>query len=69
MIEQIQTLLPFLATFLLGLIGSVVYWQKFKTRLHAVRNFIVTVDDAIYDDTITEDEFRQVWESAKRIIS
>jgi hypothetical protein len=68
-LEIIQPLLPLLATFLLGLIGSVAYWAKFKTRLHAVRNFVDAVDESIYDDKITEQEFRTTWEAGKKIIS
>lgn len=68
MIEQIQPFLPMLATFLLGLVASIAFWQKLKDKIHALRNFLTTIDDAIYDDVVTEEEFRKIWESAKKII-
>jgi hypothetical protein len=69
LLNQVYQLLPLLATFLLGLIGSFVYWGKFKTKLHAVTNFLVEVDKAIYDNQITEEEFRRIYEAGKKIIS
>ncbi|MCX9009950.1 MAG: hypothetical protein OIN66_02400 [Candidatus Methanoperedens sp.] len=37
-----------------------VRWQLAKKKLHEVRQLIDVVDDALDDDKVTEDEFRDV---------
>lgn len=55
------------------IIGSITYLRgklaQFKTKLHSFRNFVDIVDAALEDDQITEEEFRKIWESGKKIIS
>ncbi|MEM2697957.1 MAG: hypothetical protein QXF17_01410 [Ignisphaera sp.] len=41
----------------------------FKSKLHAFRKFVDELDDALYDDKISEDEFRSLWERFKALIS
>jgi hypothetical protein len=33
-----------------------------------IASFIDSVDDAIYDDNISEEEFRKIWENGKLLI-
>ena len=39
-----------------------------RKRLHDIRLLIETVDDALYDDNINEEEFRKIFEAAKQVI-
>jgi hypothetical protein len=41
----------------------------FKRKLRAVREFIDKLDDALYDDRITEDEYKELWEKFKAILN
>lgn len=54
---------------ILGAIGaSLVVWNKFKSRLTQIRKLIDTLDDALYDNKVTEKEYQEIWESFKAII-
>ncbi|MCS6768304.1 MAG: hypothetical protein RMJ59_02090 [Candidatus Nitrosocaldus sp.] len=54
---------------LLTLIGMGAYaYYSFKRRLRAIRRFIDTLDDALYDDRISEDEFRALWSKFKAVV-
>ena len=47
--------------------GSIIYLY-FKRKLSQIRVFIDALDDALYDDNITEEEFRRIWKSLKELI-
>lgn len=47
---------------------SLVVWNKFKYKLGEIRKFIDTLDDALYDNKVTEKEYQEIWESFKTII-
>lgn len=61
-----------LVTAILAIVGaigaSLVVWNKFKSRLSQIRKLIDTLDDALYDNKVTEKEYREIWESFKAII-
>lgn len=40
-------------------------YNDVKAKMHAIRNFIVVLDESIQDDTITKDEFKAI---IKRIL-
>jgi oligoendopeptidase F len=50
------------------LLASWRYWIRFKAKLTAVREFIDTLDDALKDDKVTEEEYRQLWEKFKKLV-
>lgn len=60
---------------ILGILGSAIggylindlRYKKGKKILGEVRKLFDAVDDAVYDDTVTEAEFRKVWENLKGI--
>ena len=37
-------------------------WQQAKNRLSDIRLLVDTVDDALYDDEVSEDEFRAIFQ-------
>jgi hypothetical protein len=57
----INTVITVVATFFLAL-------SVFKRKLRAIREAIDTLDDALYDNKITEDEYRAIWEKFKKIV-
>jgi cell shape-determining protein MreC len=44
-------------------------WGVFKRKLHTVREFVDTLDDALQDDKVTEQEYRELWEKFKAIFN
>ncbi|MFN4337389.1 MAG: hypothetical protein ACK4FV_07460 [Candidatus Nitrosocaldus sp.] len=67
----IETLLSSLTYILPTLAGGVIgiySYYAFKKRLHAVRQFLDALDDALYDDKISEEEFRTLWSKFKQMI-
>lgn len=64
-IDTILTILSLLFTMLLGWIIGNAQYQKFKQTLDAFSMLITEVNTALYDDKVTEEEFRKIWERAK----
>ncbi|MEM2101324.1 MAG: hypothetical protein QXS98_05265 [Candidatus Nitrosocaldus sp.] len=65
---MIDTLLTYISPIIGGVVGIYSYYT-FKRRLHTVRQFIDTLDDALYDDRISEEEFRSLWSRFKAMFS
>ncbi len=44
-------------------------WLRLKGKLTEFRNLIVSVDDEVKDDRITEEEFKGIWDTAKKVFA
>jgi len=44
-------------------------WARGKGKLTEFRNLILSVDDAVKDDRVTEDEFVKIWDAAKKVFT
>jgi ABC-type glycerol-3-phosphate transport system permease component len=64
-INTVLTILSLLFTMVLGWIIGTAPYQKFKKSFDAFSQLMNEVNMALYDDKVTEDEFRKVWEKAK----
>ena len=55
---------------LLGFAGAeaLAAWLYLRKNVHKVRVLVDTVDDALYDDKVTEAEYRDIWEQFKRLL-
>ena len=42
-------------------------WKKFKAKVSQVRTLIDSLDDALYDDKVTQIEFEAIWEQLKSV--
>jgi len=60
--EVLAKILPYLVS--LG-IGAFAGWELVKTKIHELAEFFKTVDEALYDDAVTEKEFRAIWEKGR----
>ncbi|GEM_PF-753858 len=60
--EVLAKILPYLVS--LG-IGAFAGWELVKTKIHELAEFFNTVDEALYDDAVTEKEFRAIWEKGR----
>lgn len=49
--------------------STVIYWQRFKSKLSLVRRLIDSIDDAVKDDKVTDEEFERIWDTARQIIA
>ena len=38
-----------------------------KTKIHELAAFFNVVDEALYDDAVTEKEFRAIWEKGRAL--
>jgi hypothetical protein len=56
-IHLIVTAVVTVSAFLLG-----NRWQQAKTQLSDIRQLVDAVDDALYDDEVSEDEFRTIFQ-------
>lgn len=45
-----------------------IRWQLAKVRLSEIRKLIDAVDDALYDDSISEEEFREIFQRLRSVI-
>jgi len=62
--EVLAKILPYLLS--LG-IGAFAGWELVKTKIHELAEFFKTVDEALYDDAVTENEFRAIWEKGRSL--
>lgn len=51
-----------------GTVFGTTYWQKFRNKVSQFRKFIETLDDALYDNAITEAEYDSMWEQFKELV-
>ena len=63
-----ETIIGVVATFAVTILATWRHWRKFKTKLKAVREFVDTLDDALYDNSVSEEEYRALFEKFKKII-
>lgn len=45
------------------------YYYQFKAKISEIKIFVDVIDKALYDDTITESEFVEIYERAKRLLN
>ncbi|MCK9593441.1 MAG: hypothetical protein M0Q91_15655 [Methanoregula sp.] len=68
--DPIELVTP-IAVMVIGIVGGYVVndlrYKKGKKILAEMRKTIDAVDDAVYDDKITEEEFRGTWERLKGV--
>ena len=57
-----------IVTGIVVLLASWAKWGRLKTKIKAVREFVVLLDEALYDDRVTEEEWQQLWEKFKKIL-
>ena len=48
-------------------IGTFAGWELVKTKIHELAEFFNVVDEALYDDAVTEKEFRAIWEKGRAL--
>lgn len=56
----LETLLPVIWPLIVTIGGLAGVWTIFKNRMSQVRNFVVTLDNALKDDKLTKEEIRAV---------
>jgi len=67
---ELETMINLAALGVAVLIGvGGTYFLVFKKKLKQFRRFIDNVDDALYDNTVTEEEFRKIYEAGKALIN
>lgn len=44
-------------------------WQLAKTKLSEIRKLIDAVDNALYDDNISEEEFREIFQKLMVVVN
>ena len=52
---------------LIGIIGGRFGFAKSKVK--ELRTFFTDIDEALYDDKISEEEFRKIFESGRNLLS
>ena len=54
-------------TIVVGLVAGYKLYAKFKKKLGAIVVALSEVDKALYDDKVTEEEFRTIFEAFKKV--
>lgn len=62
--EVLAKILPYLIS--IG-IGAFAGWELVKIKVRKLAEFFTAVDEALYDDVITEKEFRRIWEKGRAL--
>ena len=45
-----------------------IRWQLAKNKLSEIRKLIDAVDDALYDDSVSEEEFREIFQRLMTVV-
>lgn len=67
--EIIYQLLPIFLSLIGGLIIAVKKWFNVKEKIHQIKILIGSVDDALNDDKITENEFRIIFRNYRDLVN
>lgn len=65
-LELVYKFAPAVLTLGLGYLYGIV---KIKDRIHEITEFFVAVDAALFDDVVTESEFREVFEKGRKLFT
>ena len=67
--QLLINLAPTIATLALGILSGVFgHYVLVKGKLHQFRHFIDSIDTAVTDDRVSEEEFREVYDAARAFI-
>ena len=66
--DLVITIVTIVLPFVIGILSREPWYQKAKMKLSESRQLLDDIDDAVYDDKVTEAEFRKAWDSARRLI-
>jgi hypothetical protein len=47
---------------------AVIHWQRFKAKLRMLRTFFDILDDALKDDSVSEEEWSAIWKATRKLI-
>jgi len=47
---------------------SLAAWNRFKGKLSQIRKLVDDLDDALYDDKLSEEEYRKIWEYFTEVV-
>jgi len=57
-----------LISFAVGMLARQPAYQKVKGKFSQSREFLTQIDDALYDDKVTDEEFRKIFDSGKKLV-
>lgn len=57
-----------LVSFAIGILSRQPAYQKVKLKFSQSKEFLTQIDDALYDNKVTEEEFRKIFDSGKKLI-
>lgn len=65
---ELLAIIGTLLSFAIGILSRQAGYQKVKLKFSASKEFLTQVDDALYDDKVTDEEFRKIFDVGKKII-
>jgi len=66
---ELITLLSTLLSFVIGILARQPAFQKFKSKTKMSKSFIEEIDNALYDDKVTDEEFRKIFDSGRKLVN
>ncbi len=57
-----------LLSFAFGILARQPAYQNIKSKFSLSKEFVTQIDDALYDDKVTEEEFRKIFDAGKKLI-
>lgn len=67
LIDQVLIIVVPVASLAIGYFVNDLRYKKGKKILGEIRKVMDCVDNAVYDDKVTEEEFRATWENLKGV--
>jgi len=69
LLEGLYEVVAVVVSFLMGFGVAKLYYARFKSILHEMREVIDAMDDALKDDRVTKDEVQKIVGEAKDLLS
>lgn len=64
----IETLLSVIWPVIVTVGGLSGVWVLFRSKVSEIRNFVITLDDALADDKLTPEEIREIYKKFTEIL-
>lgn len=65
---ELLAIIATLISFAIGILSRQPSYEKAKSKFSQSKEFLVQIDDALYDNKVTEEEFRKIFDAGKKII-
>jgi len=65
---EVLGIIATIVSFVFGILAKQPQYQKVKSKFSQSKEFLTQIDDALYDNKVTEEEFRKIFDAGKKLV-